>query len=41
VFILQLISGISLALSVIPDVMLVPSSRDEEDADALFVDDFF
>jgi hypothetical protein len=41
VFVLQLISGVSLALSLIPDVMLVPSARDEEDADALFTDDFF
>jgi hypothetical protein len=41
VFVLQLISGISLALSLIPDTMLVPSARDEEDADALFTDDLF
>lgn len=40
-FVLQLISGVCLALSLIPEVMLVPSSRDEEDADAIFTDDFF
>ena len=40
-FILQILSGICLALSLVPEVMLVPSGRDEEDADALFTDDFF
>lgn len=40
-FVFQLISGVSLALSLIPETMLVPSARDEEDADALFTDDFF
>lgn len=40
-FILQIVSGISLALSLVPEVMLVPSSRDEEDADAIFTDDFY
>lgn len=40
-FILQIVSGICLALSLVPEVMLIPSSRDEEDADALFTDDFF
>lgn len=40
-FVFQIVSGISLALSLIPETMLVPSSRDEEDADALFTDDFF
>lgn len=39
--IMQLISGISLAFSLIPETMLVPSVRDEEDIDALFTDDFF
>lgn len=41
VFILQVISGISLALSLVPESMLTPSARDEEDADALFTDDLF
>lgn len=40
-FCFQIISGISLALSLIPETMLIPSSRDEEDSDALFTDDFF
>lgn len=40
-FILQILSGICLALSLVPEVMLVPSGRDEEDADAIFTDDFF
>lgn len=40
-FVLQIVSGVSLALSLIPETMLVPSSRDEEDADAIFTDDFF
>lgn len=40
-FVLQIISGICLALSLVPEVMLVPSARDEEDADAMFTDDFF
>jgi hypothetical protein len=40
-FILQIVSGIALALSLVPEVMLIPSSRDEEDADAIFTDDFF
>ena len=40
-FVLQLVSGVSLALSLVPETMLVASSRDEEDADALFTDDFF
>lgn len=41
VFVLQVISGVSLALSLVPEVMLTPSARDEEDADALFTDDLF
>lgn len=40
-FVFQLVSGVGLAMSLIPETMLVPSSRDEEDADALFTDDFY
>ena len=40
-FVFQIVSGISLALSLIPETMLIPSARDEEDSDALFTDDFF
>jgi len=37
----QLISGIMLALSFIPEAMLVAISRDEEDIEDLYTDDFF
>jgi len=38
---LQLLSGILLALSLIPEPMLIPIVRDEEDLDDLYTDDFF
>ena len=37
----QLVSGIMLAFSLIPDSMLIPMSRDEEDCEDLVIDDFF
>lgn len=41
VIILQILSGILLAFSLIPEPMLVPIVRDEEDLDDLYADDFF
>jgi len=37
----QLVSGTMLAFSLIPDPMLVPIVRDEEDIEDLHTDDFF
>lgn len=37
----QLVSGTMLALSLIPEPMLVPAARDEEDLEDLYIDDFF
>ena len=37
----QLASGTMLAFSLIPDSMLIPMSRDEEDCEDLVIDDFF
>ena len=37
----QLISGIMLSFSLIPEPMLVPIIRDEEDLEDLYTDDFF
>nr|YP_010632219.1 cytochrome b [Cryptocaryon irritans]WBP62335.1 cytochrome b [Cryptocaryon irritans] len=37
----QLISGIMLALSLIPEPMLIPIVREEEDLEDLYTDDFF
>jgi hypothetical protein len=37
----QLYSGTMLAFSLIPECMLVPVSRDEEDMDDLYMDEFF
>jgi quinol-cytochrome oxidoreductase complex cytochrome b subunit len=41
VFISQILSGIMLSFSLVPECMLVPVVRDEEDLEDLFVDDFF
>lgn len=41
VIFVQLFSGIMLALSLIPESMLVPIIRDEEDLEDLYIDDFF
>lgn len=37
----QLISGTMLSFSLIPEPMLVPVVRDEEDLEDLYTDDFF
>jgi hypothetical protein len=37
----QLISGIMLSFSLIPETMLIAISRDEEDLEDLYIDDFF
>jgi hypothetical protein len=37
----QLISGTMLSFSLIPECMLVPIVRDEEDLEDLYTDDFF
>lgn len=37
----QLVSGIMLSFSLIPDSMLIPMSREEEDCEDLVTDDFF
>lgn len=37
----QLVSGTMLSFSLIPDSMLIPMSRDEEDLENNYVDDFF
>ena len=41
VFVSQILSGIMLSLSLVPECMLVPVVRDEEDLEDLFIDDFF
>lgn len=38
---IQCVTGTMLALSLICDPMLIPTSRDEEDLDDLYTDDFF
>ncbi len=37
----QLISGTMLAFSLVPEPMLIPVVRDEEDIEDLYTDDFF
>jgi len=37
----QLVSGIMLSFSLIPETMLIAISRDEEDLEDLYIDDFF
>jgi hypothetical protein len=39
--ILQLVSGTMLSFSLIPEPMIVPIVRDEEDTEDLYTDDFF
>jgi hypothetical protein len=41
VFVSQLISGTMLSFSLIPEPMLIPVARDEEDSEDLYTDDFF
>jgi hypothetical protein len=37
----QLVSGVMLAFSLIPEPMLIPMVRDEEDIEDLYTEDFF
>jgi len=37
----QLVSGTMVSFSLIPEPMLVPIVRDEEDLEDLYIDDFF
>jgi hypothetical protein len=37
----QLISGTMLAFSLLPEPMLIPMIRDEEDSEDLYTEDFF
>jgi hypothetical protein len=37
----QLVSGTMLAFSLLPEPMLIPMVRDEEDIEDLYTDDFF
>jgi hypothetical protein len=37
----QLVSGTMLAFSLIPEPMLIPMVRDEEDSEDLYTEDFF
>jgi hypothetical protein len=37
----QLVSGTMLAFSLIPEPMMIPLVRDEEDLEDLYIDDFF
>jgi hypothetical protein len=41
VVISQVVSGTMLAFSLIPEPMIVPLVRDEEDIEDLYTDDFF
>jgi hypothetical protein len=38
---IQLVSGTMLSFSLLPEPMLIPMVRDEEDAEDLYIDDFF
>jgi hypothetical protein len=37
----QLVSGTMLSFSLVPESMLIPVVRDEEDLEDLYADDFF
>jgi len=37
----QLVSGTMLSFSLVPEAMMVPIVRDEEDIEDLYTDDFF
>jgi len=41
VFIIQLVSGTMIALSLVSDPLSIPMSRNEEDMEDLYTDDFF
>lgn len=38
---IQLLSGTMLSFSLVPEPMLIPMVRDEEDMEDLYIDDFF
>jgi hypothetical protein len=38
---IQILSGVMLSFSLIPEPMLIPMVRDEEDLEDLYTDDFF
>jgi len=38
---LQIISGVMLSFSLIPEPMLIPIIREEEDLEDLYIEDFF
>ena len=37
----QVLSGIALSVSLIPESMYIPLAREEEDSENLYTDDFF
>jgi hypothetical protein len=37
----QLISGVMLSFSLVPEPMIIPLVREEEDLEDLYIDDFF
>jgi len=37
----QLVSGVALSFSLVPEGNLIPIARDEEDLENMFIDDFF
>jgi hypothetical protein len=41
IFMSQIFSGVMLSFSLIPECMLIPIVRDEEDLEDLYTDDFF
>lgn len=41
IFVSQIISGVMISFSLIPEPMLIPTVREEEDMELLFIDDFF
>lgn len=41
ILIIQCVSGIMISFSLISEPMLIPLSRDEEDIEDLYTDDFF
>ena len=41
VFLSQIFSGVMLSFSLVPECMLIPIVRDEEDLEDLYTDDFF
>jgi hypothetical protein len=37
----QIVSGVMLSFSLVPEPMIIPIVRDEEDLEDLYIDDFF